>query len=272
MLRRSFTFASLVVGLAILPTFGTGCAAEATDESMADQSANALSSVDVACGANTAQIGLAGAGAATAVAGYLTAAAIAIEGLVAAGAEAQLLTLGKNFSVALIEMGGATAEAQALSAAVSARNIVGIGSLLTTFLAKMGTNGNVKNILTLGYRVLEAMYDGAIELDRINPLGVQKNLDYLNDGLRFACNNCGEQWACPEGVTASRMEEYDITKKLENDTPAIAQGRDCAANTTFWSTRSYLGQCYDCCDEAGYTDDQTSAFHACRAVCNAAYK
>lgn len=249
----------------------SGCAAE-PEEPVAEGSAEALSAVDVACGANRAQIGLAGAGAAAAVAGYVTAAAIAIEAIVASGAPAQVLRLSQAFLGALTEVAGATAEVQALRVAVTARDAVRAGPLLATAVTKLASSGSVRDILKLGYRVAEAMTEGLIQLDAANPIGVRRNLDLLNDGLRFACGNCGEQWACAPGETASRMVDYDPTRPLANDTPAIATGRSCARGTSFWSTRSYLRQCYDCCDEAGYTDDGASGFHACRAVCNAAYK
>lgn len=249
----------------------TACSSAPPEEKVQSGS-DALGAVDVACGANTAQIGLSGTGAAVAVAGYLTAAAVAVEGLVAAGADTAILSFAQSMSRALIQIGGASTEAGLLGEAVAAKDVVMAGKLLVAVLGKMALSGDVRNVLTIGYRVLEALKDGLVDLDGANPLGVQHNLDVLNDGLRFACHNCGEQWACSAGETASRMVDFDATRHQENDTAAISQGRDCAAATTFWSTSSYLDQCYDCCTDAGYTDDQTSGWHACRAVCNAAYK
>jgi hypothetical protein len=194
-----------------------------------------------------------------------------VEGLIAAGADTAILNMGSGFVRALTEIAGASTEAGLLGDAVAAKDVVTTGRLLVAVLGKLALSGDVRSILTVGYRVLDAMKDGLIALDGLNPLGVQHNLDILNDGLRFACSNCGEQWACAEGVTASRMVEFDPTKHLDVDTAAISQGRDCAAGTTFWSLTSYLNQCFECCENAGYTDDQDSGWHACRAVCNAAY-
>jgi hypothetical protein len=248
----------------------SGCAAE-SEEKTAESSHDKLSAVQVACGANEAQIALSGAGAGVAVAGYLTAAAVAIEALAASGAGAAILDLGASFSRALVGIAGASTEASLLGEAIAAKDVAVTARLLVVVLGKLAASGDVRNVLTLGYRVLEAVEAGLISLDAANPVGIRHNLDVLNDGLRFACGNCGEQWACPAGVTATRMNEFDPTKDLDVDSPAITRGRACARGTTFWSTSSYLNQCFDCCADS-YDDPQTSAWHACRAVCNAAYQ
>lgn len=259
------------IGLALAATLSIPACSPA-EEPAEQASREALSAVDVACGANRAQIALSGTGAAVAVAGYLTAAAIAIEALATSGGAASVLRVGQAFLSSLTEIAGATADVQALRLALSAKDAVRVAPLLATAMTKIASSGNVRDILKLAYRVAEAVTEGLIALDGANPVGIKKNLDVLNDGLRFACGSCGEQWACAPGETASRMQDYDPTRPGSNDTPAIAQGRTCARNTSFWSTRGYLQQCYDCCDGAGWDDDSASGFHACRAVCNAAYK
>ncbi len=236
-------------------------------------STDAINSATVACTANDAQIALAGAGAATAVAGYVTAAAIAVEALVAAGADAQVIAFGRNLSGGLVELAGATAEREGLVAAIEANSVRDIATNAIALLGKIVSNGNVRAILGVGYALLAAIKDGLITLDKYNPVGIATNLDYLNDGLRFACGQCGVQGACAPGITASRMaDDVDFRQSQANDSANIAKGRECARSTTYWSRRSYLTQCMDCCTASGYTDASVAGYHSCRAVCNAAYQ
>ncbi len=223
-----------------------------------------LSAATVACTANNAQIGLSGTGAGVAVAGYATAAALSIEALAAAGADESIFALSRAFVSSLGEMAAVNADVALLGEALAARNAVNAAALLAGVLGKIVTNGNVQSILKLGYAIAQAVGEGLITLDGVNPVGIQQNLDYLNDGLRFACHQCGHQWACSAGETASEMNDFDPTKDLDVDSPGITQGRACARDASFWSTSSYLDQCFSCCADAGYTD-------SCRAVCNAAY-
>jgi hypothetical protein len=206
------------------------------------------------------------------VAGYITAAAAGVQHLVAQGASSQAMSLARAFQTAIVEMGGVTHQTTLLTGAIRAGDGLLAGRLLATILAK-AANSNVRGLLKLGFTLLLSLKDKLIALDGINPIGVRKNLDALYDGLNVACTQCGTQWACPDGVKATRLKDFDITKKNKSDAPAIAAGRKCAGSTTFLSTSSYLEQCYDCCEESAEGEDSPGRFkQSCSAVCNAAYK
>jgi hypothetical protein len=266
-LRRALVLVPLATALAS----GAPACAEPMEES-SDSNGAAISAVDTLCTANAAQIGLSGVGAANAVAGYVTAAVVGVEQLVAQGASSQALNLARAFQGAILEIGGVTKETALLTSAIRGGDGLLAGRLLATVLAKTA-NSNVRGLLTLGFSLLVSLKDGLIALDGINPIGVQKNLNALYDGLNVACTQCGKQWACPDGVKATRLKDYDITKKNKSDSPAIAAGRECAGSTTFLSTSSYLNQCHDCCEGRAESEDSPQRFEqSCDAVCNAAYK
>ncbi len=267
LLRSTFALGPFALAVA---SGSTGC--QAAPEEASESNGAAIRAVDALCTANAAQIGLGGVGAANAVAGYITAATLVMKQLVAKGAASESLQLARAFRAAIVEIGGSTSEVALLNGALRTGDGLLAGRTLVTILAKMA-NSNVRGLLTLGFSLLVSIKDGLINLDGINPVGVRKNLDALYDGLSVACTQCGTQWACPDGVKATRLKDYDVTEENENDAPSVAAGRKCAGSTTFWSSSSYLEQCYECCTERAASEDEARRFkQGCNAVCNAAYK